>query len=186
MSVQCDIGVLRHDGRNRGMALEQSPAVVPGPEPGNDGPVADFAHETVRKNALYAIARLDPDLSLLQRQDDEDPLVLALPADAPGRIEAVDVAVEFIVADGDERCHHDGRAGFFEDFPGQALHPVAVFGRDHTGKVVHRPHGPGEVFLRLRHPGDQEQENRERRDGDGLHSSFHGDRFNRPARGAWP
>ena len=79
---------------------------------------ARFAGESVRDPLLEPVPDLDPDLPLLDREEDQQPVVLLLVADAAAvvleHLDGVlaDVAVRL---DGrDRRDHHDVAAGRFQ------------------------------------------------------------------------
>ena len=96
----------------------------------------DLADNPVGQDALDAVTRLDPHPPLLQGQQDQDPLVLALLPDAPGLVETGGVIVDHHVPHVRHRRHDNGRARLLQNLPGEIFHDGPLIRRDYVGKII--------------------------------------------------
>jgi len=118
----------------------------------------NLAGDPVGKDALDAVARLDPHPPLFQGEQDEHPLVLPSLSDTPGLVEAGCVIIGRPVPHGGHRGDDDGRSRLLQDLPGEALHGFTLGHGDHAGKVVDGPQRPRQDRVRRRNRPCEEHE----------------------------
>ena len=140
-ALQRDVASFGDPADNAGGAGAQSLAVVTRPERRHHDLAAGFSREPVGDPLLEAVADLDPDLPLLEREQDQQAVVLALLADAAAvvleQLDGVfaDVAV---AADGRHGGNdHDVAAGGLER-AAQRIDGARTVGIDDVGEIVDR------------------------------------------------
>ena len=103
---------------------------------GNDRLVPNLTAQRIREQRLEPVADLDPHPSLGGCNEQQDPVIQVLPADAPLVEQLVRVSIDGLAAERRNRDHRDLRGRLPLDGSREVLERCPLFGREQIGKVM--------------------------------------------------
>ena len=160
-AIERDAAPLRDPLNDARRAGEQADAELAGAELRRHAP-ARFAGEAVGDELLEVVPDFDLDARFLHREQDQQPVVLALlPDAAPAVLEHLDGVFlgRGVRRDGRHRGDDDDVARLGLQLPDDLLHPPRAVGVDHVREVVDRLRQLGGKRRRLRAGRTRENQN---------------------------